>query len=1135
VRLIKYFDNSLFKLIKDFTPAKTNLASGLVIKPHFLERNRYQVPSVEWEQLEKSSSIDTAFITGSIAGGFEEFAGEDPFIRNYIFDFTQSWSESIVTPLGLVNQIHNTQDEFYNGEFSGSIVQIYEEQVNPFLDISTTENSYTVTQYIGKRYRRYESGPRATGYYVQDEIIFEEKFLNSNTEPDQGEIYLFNECIDPRPIQSFSPIYEPQQYRNKFIKISKFNSNGTDNSIALGQATQINILMKNGSGTINISFPIQNVTEYSTYYLYEISDPEIPSIVSVLTYGTLYNLTLLLEQSPIIPVNVYNNDNEIRNGGVPEFMQATSQGVVLPAISIIRIDNQISLNQPTVFDGFGYGNFNTSSFSYVFEKTPNVDNIKVGAIGTIPIGIPVGGSPGIRKLILCKKNINQPSSNLEILTSQSLSLGSNVINLNFTLSGSYLPVENDEIFLIITSTTPGNIPTSGFEIVKFFADYTTPSQPNTPDLVITEPYFEIDFTNNDYNALFGNAFEARKSQYYMDVDYSTSPIIGSSLTPINFTQLIEGIATKAQVQDYYYNLQRHTIPRYEGSETTAAKFNEYTNGDTGYGKEIVAGNLKPFVGYYTSKGGSTPEVLGKTIVNLDYIIDEDINTQVPALSDFTYNNQIQLFERGTNLYLDPDKNSINEQFAGVNKYKIYRSGEYATPILYTQTGSFEGFIDTLTFSPIGAPSIDSFFNTKTSFYQNNTSNDYNVNSFFRLARRIDLPYWTILQTLGFTNPYDSFDNNNDNPYTQPFNNPIPFYPNIAPQYWNQLIFDTPLYTDQSISYDYIGGSPFRVFKFNTTNVTLGVQCKVKTSITLKWNPPSSINYNLKLQLRIVSLPANGYQFPILAGGNNNFETIAPGETKTFEIETPPFIPSNNSGVFVQGRVLLPTTSNNSSNLLLYNDYQLYATIENSNFEIIQVPESNLIEIEYTPPTGNSLGTPYITGIQDTTWGINGPTNNEGYANVPVSLIFFTSSFSQAYGKIYPKVSGSGYDETIYPFEIFPNNFSQVDNSQTPEFEIRFAANEELSFPIIGSVLAGQLILMVARPEGYSLENNIIGDTRQSFLIRRWIPKAGYIYLEAGNPPNGLGKGIIKPEYITKGIQDKIPTIVKELTDKGLIQ
>jgi hypothetical protein len=189
---------------------------------------------------------------------------------HYIFDFTQSWSESIVTPLGLVNQIHNTQDEFYNGEFSGSIIQVYEEQTNPFLDVSTIENSYTVTQYIGKRYKRYNNGGRLNGYYVFNEIIQENKFLNENTSPNPGEIYLFNDAVDFSRFQD-SPSYSIDEYKNKFIKISKFNSNGTDNSVALGQATQINILMKNGIGTtINISFPIQNVTEYSTYYLYEI-------------------------------------------------------------------------------------------------------------------------------------------------------------------------------------------------------------------------------------------------------------------------------------------------------------------------------------------------------------------------------------------------------------------------------------------------------------------------------------------------------------------------------------------------------------------------------------------------------------------------------------------------------------------------------------------------------------------------------------------------------------------------------------------------------------------------------------------------------------------------------------------------
>ena len=44
IRLIKYFDNSLFKMIKDFTPARTSLASGIIIKPTFLERTKYPTP-----------------------------------------------------------------------------------------------------------------------------------------------------------------------------------------------------------------------------------------------------------------------------------------------------------------------------------------------------------------------------------------------------------------------------------------------------------------------------------------------------------------------------------------------------------------------------------------------------------------------------------------------------------------------------------------------------------------------------------------------------------------------------------------------------------------------------------------------------------------------------------------------------------------------------------------------------------------------------------------------------------------------------------------------------------------------------------------------------------------------------------
>jgi hypothetical protein len=105
----------------------------------------------------------------------------------------------------------------------------------------------------------------------------------------------------------------------------------------------------------------------------------------------------------------------------------------------------------------------------------------------------------------------------------------------------------------------------------------------------------------------------------------------------------------------------------------------------------------------------------------------------------------------------------------------------------------------------------------------------------------------------------------------------------------------------------------------------------------------------------------------------------------------------------------------------------------------------------------------------------------------------------------------------------------------PEYEIRFGADEELVFPIIGSFVDIEdgegFNLIIARPKGYSVPNNVTGDLLQSFLIRRWIPRAGYIYLDVAAD---LGAGIVKPEFITDEIQAKLPEIVKNLTDKGLI-
>ena len=57
IRLVKFFDNSLFKMIEDFTPARTTLSSGVVIKQNLLERNVQSPPSMSYGNVTYSGSV----------------------------------------------------------------------------------------------------------------------------------------------------------------------------------------------------------------------------------------------------------------------------------------------------------------------------------------------------------------------------------------------------------------------------------------------------------------------------------------------------------------------------------------------------------------------------------------------------------------------------------------------------------------------------------------------------------------------------------------------------------------------------------------------------------------------------------------------------------------------------------------------------------------------------------------------------------------------------------------------------------------------------------------------------------------------------------------------------------------------
>jgi hypothetical protein len=110
--LIQFFDNSLFKTVSDWVPARASLAAGIIIKQHLLERNKYPVPQAEistsianvasgstnlpfyQENILFTGSIPLGTITGSDGGTLPNLNGQTSSVilpGNYNTTVTQVW------------------------------------------------------------------------------------------------------------------------------------------------------------------------------------------------------------------------------------------------------------------------------------------------------------------------------------------------------------------------------------------------------------------------------------------------------------------------------------------------------------------------------------------------------------------------------------------------------------------------------------------------------------------------------------------------------------------------------------------------------------------------------------------------------------------------------------------------------------------------------------------------------------------------------------------------------------------------------------------------------------------------------------------------------------------------------------
>jgi hypothetical protein len=120
IRLIRFFDNALFRIIKDFIPGRSTAITGIIIKPHKLERNKAKHVSVSTIFQDYSGSIDTAFMDSTHGGSYTQ-----------IEERSTAYAERIVVPSGSAMTFrHNYEEPKFNGELSGSRIRISNGELN---------------------------------------------------------------------------------------------------------------------------------------------------------------------------------------------------------------------------------------------------------------------------------------------------------------------------------------------------------------------------------------------------------------------------------------------------------------------------------------------------------------------------------------------------------------------------------------------------------------------------------------------------------------------------------------------------------------------------------------------------------------------------------------------------------------------------------------------------------------------------------------------------------------------------------------------------------------------------------------------------------------------------------------------
>ena len=1051
---------------------------------------------------EQSFPIET--ITGSYAGVWPNFKlkgltstdSASNTTVNLIVNITQSWSGSNTSISGSIPFIHDTMDEFINGEFSGSNYVVTngilnDAQCEQFLTVNTIPTNYNIFPYSIYRENGVIQGISQFGI-----------FINELTIPPNGGILLFKEDDD------FSDVPPTVKYvKVTYLKISRFDKEGNDNTLSLQELTEIRWI-DSSAGLVDLK--VLNITEYPTYYLYKVSSK-------------------IFVDPPFLP-----GDDNILNYSLSASFNGTSASAGLYYLDKWIVHNTSSGNFSTYYYTFNppspnivinYSasitatNYNASSVTFDFgfwENTYNGAEINYNPIAlTQSITIP----PSLTKTFT-----------LSGLTNSSF-IGNSAVQYHLETNNLNAPISLSNTFWIVTHSVAPQTSTSS---------------------VVLEPYLLSNFANSDCDVLMNNYNQNDISGFYQEVLYDNGGTV-----PSNLQQIISGTAQYAEINDYIHNAHANVIPRYSGVRTTSANINlpstvgfsneELSNLPFSSNLNIDNGvpnvtNLQTYFAYFDYLQDTTSELINKSAAHILYLIDKDGNIQIPTLTGSYYWNLIDNFETDkftSNVIVEGEEG--NRLFLGTKR--IIRPGVIPRAVLYSQTGSGYNIQSPISFintvSNTAVPNYISKFGHEAS----NQTIGYNTTDVISFATNLQQSpeinlnpgtgTWTIntttnLTSLKFTFKGVFFLSNPDDPTTttnyfatltlqKSTDNGSNWFDIASTPYWSNYydgISTRYNYWTPNILINPVAGDMYR-FQFYNPSGYFKFIFFPNTTLEISQNPPPSNNnifspYWIQSANNIINGPSFG---SIYTSENplTQFNIINSGYKDLL-----PFIIYPNDQIRFEG-----------DENQVYNITKVYESLlTSSNFDInLSNWTSSGTGWSVAGGIATHTGTTTSTIYQGFTGGVTVAQTSSYILNFTVSnyytggLGFFLTPFTPIDDII---INGNGN----YTFEFNSLTFGQTG--------IGFRSRP-FSYPTLDYFSGSISNIQLLGPTSslfLELDRDIVSGTDlNSFLIRRFNPHPNYVVLDS---PVISGSGYLLPQYTTDELKQNFDNIIVSLRERSLI-